>query len=271
MAELRQLVTELQTTVSQLNETITARGARIAELEKLLADSRRSGKRQAAPFSKGDPNDEPGRPGRKRGDAHGRHGHRMAPAKPDRELDAPLPGRCPCCGGDLAFERSEDQWQVELPEMRPTVTRFRVQIGRCRACGSRVQGRHRERSSDALGAAASQVGPVAKAWAAWLHYGLGLSFAKCARLLARLGIDMSAGALCQAAQSTGTDLVPVQAEIVERVNHAEVVVMDETGWRVGGCGAWLWTPPPPTQRPTTSPMAGASTRPATWSTRATTA
>lgn len=85
------------------------------------------------------------------------------------------------------------------------------------------------------------VGPVAKAWAAWLHYGLGLSFAKCARLLARLGIDVSAGALCQAAQSTGTDLVPVQTEIVERVNHAEAVVMDETGWRVGGGSAWLWT------------------------------
>ena len=57
--------------------------------------------------------------------------------------------------------------------------------------------------SDTLGAAGSQVGPVAKGWAAWLHYGLGLSFAKCAALLARLGIDVTAGALCQAAQTTG--------------------------------------------------------------------
>lgn len=175
MAELRQLVTELQTTVSDLNETLATRDARIAELEKALAEFRRSGKRQAAPFSKGEPDDEPAPPGRKRGDAHGRHGHRMAPAKPDRELDAALPGCCPGCGGDLAMERSEDQWQVELPEMCPTVTRFRIQIGRCRSCGRRVQGRHPEQASDALGAAASQVGPVAKAWAAWLHYGLGLS------------------------------------------------------------------------------------------------
>jgi len=86
----------------------------------------------------------------------------------------------------------------------------------------------------------SQVGPQAKAWAAWLHYGLGLSFAKCAKLLGRLGIDVTAGALCGAAQSTSTDLVPVQADIVKRVNDEAMVVMDETGWRVGGRSAWLW-------------------------------
>jgi transposase len=55
-----------------------------------------------------------------------------------------------------------------------------------------------------------------------------------------LGIDVTAGALCAAAQRTGTDLVPVHAEIVRRINDAEMVVMDETGWRVGGYSAWVW-------------------------------
>jgi transposase-like protein len=32
----------------------------------------------------------------------------------------------------------------------------------------------------------------------------------------------------------------VHAEIVRRVNHAEMVVADETGWRVDGESAWLW-------------------------------
>jgi transposase len=103
-----------------------------------------------------------------------------------------------------------------------------------------VQGRHAEQTSDALGAASSQVGPTAKAWAAWLHYGLGLSFVKSASLLARLGVNVSAGALCQAAQSTSTDLVPVQASIVKAVNNSAMIVPDETGWRVGGKGTWLW-------------------------------
>jgi transposase len=159
VAELRRLIGELQATVSQLNETVAARDARIAELEKLLAGSRRSGKRQAAPFSKGEPNDEPARPGRKRGGAHGRHGHRMTPADSDRELVAPLPGCCPHCGGEVDHERDAEQWQVDVPEMRPTTTRITVAVGRCRSCGQRVQGRHPEQTSDALGAAGSQVGP----------------------------------------------------------------------------------------------------------------
>jgi len=120
------------------------------------------------------------------------------------------------------------------------VTRFTVAVGRCASCHRRVQGRHPEQTSDALGAAGSQVGPAAKAWSAWLHYELGLSFGKCAKVLRRLGIEVTAGALAQAAASIGEDLVPVQAEITRRLNEAPVVTADETGWRVGGKSAWLW-------------------------------
>jgi transposase len=73
-----------------------------------------------------------------------------------------------------------------------------------------------------------------------LHYRLGLSFAKCSDVLGRLGIGVTRAALCSAAQSTGTALVPVQAEIVARINTSAVTVMDETGWRLNGKSAWLW-------------------------------
>ena len=235
-AELRELNDRLAEREARLAE----RDARVAELERLLAESRRSGKRQAAPFSKGDPKEEPAKPGRRSGEAHGRHGHRMAPTGlVDRELEAPLPSCCP--DGELEFESLAEQFQVDLGEMRPVTTRFSVPIGRCKNCNKRVQARHREQTSAALGAACSGVGPVAKSWAAWLHYGLGLSFVKSSRLLARLGINVSPGALCQAAQSTSTDLVPVQDSIVKAVNDSPMIVPDESGWRVGGEGAWLWT------------------------------
>jgi transposase len=234
-------IAELEARLVRLEEQLAARDARIAELEQLLEESRRSGKRQAAPFSKGEPAEEPGRPGRRRGKGHGRHGHRRALRDPDRVVDAPLPGCCPDCGGVVVLDRIAEQWQIDLPpQSAAVVTRFDVAVGHCGGCGRRVQGRHGEQASDALGAAGSQVGPVAKGWAAWLHYGLGLSFVKCSALLARLGIDVTAGALCQAAQTTGTALVPVHAEIVRRINDSPAVVMDETGWRVGGRGAWLW-------------------------------
>jgi transposase len=216
---------------------------RIGRLEAALEDARRGGKRQAAPFSKGDPEANPKRPGRKRGDGHGRHGHRMAPVgPPDRELDAGLAGCCPDCGGTVVADRVEEQWQVDIPATpAPTVTKFNVAVGHCSGCGRRVQGRHREQTSQALGAAGSSVGPGAKALAAWLHYGLGLSFTKTAAVLARFGIDISAGAIAQAAATSASkELVPVHAELVAAANRSATLTMDETGWRVGGAGAWLW-------------------------------
>lgn len=152
IAALRQ-ASEAQTArIGELIAALESRDARISELEKLLEESRRSGKRQAAPFSKGDPSEEPKRPGRKGGRDHGRHGHRMAPTSIDRELDAPLPDCCPQCGGEVVHERDAERFQTDLPALpSPIVTRFTVGVGRCRACGKRVQGRHREQTSDAGG------------------------------------------------------------------------------------------------------------------------
>ncbi len=151
-----------------------------------------------------------------------------------------MPSCCPDCGGEVVFERDAEQFLCELPDARPVVTRFTVGIGRCRSCRKRVQGRHPEQTSDALGAAASQIGPHARSLATWLHYALGLSFAKTSAVLSHLGVPVTAGALSQSAQATGGDLVPAHEEIVARLNDADMVVMDETGWRVGGSGAWLW-------------------------------
>ena len=221
---------ELQVAVARLTEALAVRDAqlvagdvRIVELERLLEESRRSGKRQAAPFRKGDPVAEPKTPGRKRGGLHGRHGHRLPPPDPDRTLDAPLPACCPSCGGGVVHERDADQFQTDLPPLpAPLTTRFRVQIGTCTSCGRRVQGRHAAQTSDALGAAGSQVGPHAKAWAAWMHYSLGIPFAKIARFFTdRLGLTVTAGAF-------------------QRINTSAMVVMDETGWRVNARTAWVW-------------------------------
>lgn len=242
VARFRQTVAELQEELRKKDRTITAQAERVKELEAALEESHRAGKRQASPFSEGEPKPDPKRPGRKSGDAHGRHGHRMAPAgPPDRELDACLPACCPDCGGELEHERDAEQYQVDIGELKPVTTRFRVAVGRCKKCRRRVQGRHPGQTSDALGAAGSQVGPTAKAWASFLHYSLGLSWVKVSRLLTRLGVPASAGALCQASvHQACTDLVPVHQDLVKVANSSPVLVMDETGWRMNGEHAWLW-------------------------------
>jgi hypothetical protein len=110
-------------------------------------------------------------------------------------------------GGGIVFDRYDHQYQTELPERRPRVTRFTVGIGHCADCARRVQGRHPEQTSDALGAAGSHLGPNARGFGHWLHYVLGLSFAKAASVLARLGVPVIAGALSSGAQSTARALV----------------------------------------------------------------
>ena len=143
LVELEALVVELsvsvvrsEATVVRLMETLVSRDARIVELERLLEESRRSGKRQAAPFRKNSRVEEPKTPGRKGGQAHGRHGHRYAPSDPARTLDAPCPASCPDCGGVVDHVRDADQFQTDLPVLPPpATTRFRVGVGRCRSCG----------------------------------------------------------------------------------------------------------------------------------------
>ena len=73
IGDLESVVAELQLAVARLtvrDAQLVARDERIVELERLLEESRRSGKRQAAPFRKGDLVAEPKTPGRKRGGLH---------------------------------------------------------------------------------------------------------------------------------------------------------------------------------------------------------
>jgi transposase len=164
------LVEELQEVRAQVeqllqeNERLRRENERLRrELDQAKADleaARRAGKRQAAPFSKGPPTPHPKKPGRRRGAAHGRHGHRPAPP-PDRideTLDAPLPKACPDCGGPVCETEVATQFQAEIPR-RPIIRRLNIHVGCCSACGKRIQGRHPLQTSDALGAAASQIGP----------------------------------------------------------------------------------------------------------------
>ena len=214
--------------------------ARVAELTRKLEDAIRAGKRQAAPFRKGPPKPDPKTPGRKSGDAHGTHGHRSAPTEPITEChEAQLPDTCPHCRGRLVETGTADQFQTEIPRT-PLVRKFRVHIGHCEACGKRTQGRHPLQTSDALGAAASQIGPDAQAAATLLHTRMGLSHGKVASIFRALfGITLTRGASAQIGLRAATRLEPDYRLILDEVRRSEQLAADETGWRVGGRPAWL--------------------------------
>ena len=92
--ELGRLNMENADLKSQLKE----RDARIAKLESVLEESRRAGKRQAAPFSKDKPKRDPKKPGRKPGSKYGLQAVRAIPV-PDKTFEAPCPEQCPCRKG----------------------------------------------------------------------------------------------------------------------------------------------------------------------------
>ena len=98
-------------------------------------------------------------------------------------VEVPLPACCPHCGGEVEETGVVSQYQTEIPEPRVERIEFRIHQGRCRRCRRPVEGRDRRQSSQAVGSAASQVGPRAVALAVELNKGLGLAYGKAAAVL----------------------------------------------------------------------------------------
>ena len=173
--------------------------AQVERLTGALEEQRRAGKRQAAPFRKGPPKPDPKRPGRKAGDQHGTHGHRPPPPSEqlDEVLEAALPDACPHCGGTVTETGTATQFQTEIPR-QPLRRQFTLHVGSCDQCRRRVQGRHPLQTSDATGAAASQLGPDAQAAVVELNKVMGLPHGKIVQtFVALFGIDLSRGASAQ--------------------------------------------------------------------------
>jgi transposase len=227
--QLRREVRELRATVEKLTAAVEA--------------AQRAAKRQAAPFRKSDvPAAAPKRPGRKKGRRHGLHAHRAVP--PSHEIDesyeAPLPQRCPSCSSRHIKEtHTAKQYQTEIPR-QPIYREFTIHIGQCDDCGQRVQGRHSLQTSDALGAATSQLGPNAHATFVTLNKGLGLSHGKCRRVFQDVfGVVIARATSVRSLLRTSRCVEPAYEDLRLAVRRSERVVPDETGWRVGGKSAWL--------------------------------
>ena len=229
----------------QENSELRRRGAeqerRIAQLEKIIEELRRGGKRQAGPFSKGEPKSDPQTPGRKPAERYGKRACRPVPEQVDETIEVGCPLTCEVCCGPVRWTGEEHQYQIDLPEIRPQTTEFVLQVGECTQCGHRMRGRHPRQSSQAVGPAGVQIGPGVVSLATYLNKVGGLSYGKIVALLEQIsGLRVARSTLCRALLRTASKSQPLYQELVETIRTSPVVYPDESGWRVGGLSAWLW-------------------------------
>jgi transposase len=137
---------------------------------------------------------------------------------------------------------------IDLPPIRPVVTRVRIFGRRCPGCHRRVRG-----EAPATMPPGSPFGPSVVAMLAYLHHHHAVGYDRLSGLMAELfGLSISEGAIANALRRSGRALERAGAAIVERLRSAPVIGCDETGARLttdtlgtpgwAGNGFWSATP-----------------------------
>jgi transposase len=240
-AGLKQELERRDRKIAKQEREIAGLRLEVQKLKLALEAALRGGKRQAAPFAKGEPKKAPQQPGRKPGVEYGSQKGRAKPNHIDETIVVPCPLQCGRCGGRVELEGKESQFQVDLPPIVPYTIEFEIHYGRCKRCLYRVQGRHPRQISNALGVCGVQFGPGVLALAAYLNKCGGLSYGKIADLFEEVfHLQISRSTLARGFQRLSDKALPTYQGLVETIRGSPVVYPDETGWRIGGVRSWLW-------------------------------
>lgn len=236
VAEKDALILSLLPLVSQLQAAL----ARIGELEARLAFLEKPPKtpdNSSLPPSKGQKTSQPPdgqKPPRKSRPGFGR----MLEANPDRVVDRLLDA-CPHCATAWPTEPQTPQQvydRIELPPIRPDVTRVRLFGGRCSCCGERAVA-----SAPPGLEPGSPFGKSIEAIAVYLHYGQAIGIERLRLVLGELfGLSISEGAICNILARAQVPLEAAAAAIATLVTTADVVASDETSVRVMKKTCWEW-------------------------------
>lgn len=235
--DLRAELARLREENARLQEQLAAA---LAEIERL----RRTSKRQATPFSTGRRSPQPRQPGRKPGQGAFSYRAAPAPATVTAPVHVPLERTVCRCGGALLPDGEEVVTITDLPpQITPVVTAYHLARARCARCGQPERAAHPAVAPDQRGATAHRLGPRLLATAQWLHYGLGLPLQKVPLLLFTLtGVRLTASALSQdALRRAQREVGQAYQALREQLPQAPVAYTDDTGWKVGGAGAFLMT------------------------------
>jgi transposase len=207
--------------------------------KKQCAQEEREKHQSAHPFRKKDDQLQNGpakTPGRS--DNH-EPANRPEPEKIDQVIPAAI-AACPDCGTHLTDLQTHSQFQSDI--VVSTIEReFKIESGFCPCCKCRHHGRDPLQTSDALGAAGNQIGPVVLTMATEMKHDLGVSYDNISKFLETyFGIYVNPSTILQAEDRLLEKAQPTFALLLDALRKCQVVHADETGWRIGRVNAWLW-------------------------------
>jgi transposase len=215
--------------------------ARVAELEAKVGEPPKTPGNSSVPPSQGKkPNraDKPQREGPREGSLGRKGGGRMLAENPDETLIA----RPVCCAHCQAALGEDDQTlaarfdKIDLPQVKPVVTRVEQYAGHCQGCGGTTLAPLPEGLEPGTPFSLNIV-----ALAIYLRFTHAISYRRLGRLMAELfGLAISEGALDAAFRRATPRMDAEVGAILARLRRARVVCSDETSVRVAGKTCWDW-------------------------------
>ncbi len=236
VAEKDALILSLLPLVGQLQAAL----ARIAVLEARIAQLETPPKtpdNSSLPPSKGQKTNAP--PTGKKPPRKSRPGFgRALDPNPDRVAEFRLDA-CPHCAAAWAVQPQTPQQiydRIELPPVKPDVTRVHLFGGRCACCGERAVAAAPEGLEPG-----SPFGKSIEAMAVYLHYTQAIGLERLGCLFGELfGLTISEGALCNILARAQAPLEAAASAIATVVTASDVVASDETSVRVMKKTQWEW-------------------------------
>src|ERR1700683_1542919 len=164
--------------------------------------------------------------------------HRPLHPNPTRTRDI-LAASCQHCGTDVSqtAQRPRETYdRIEIPEIKPDVTRVILHGGVCPCCA----GRFKAEAPEGL-EPGSPYGPNLRAFIVYLRFTQGVGFERLSRLMRDLlGVDISEGAIVNILKQARAGFRAASEAISARLLQGTALCSDETGFRVGKRSWWLW-------------------------------
>ena len=230
-------LTEQVAQVLALTEQVRTLQGRVAELEAQLKGPPKTPRNSSLPPAAGQKENRPerGRKARK-----GRPGVARALAEHPDDVRDVFAVTCTGCGrpmtpGDQA-ELAHAYDHIDLPPIRPIVTRVNLHRGACSCCGARVTAPVPDDRP-----AGSPFGPGIMALVTYLHTRHMVSFSRLVEILkGLLGLTISEGAIANMLARAAEPFAAEAERIETAVRKAPVIACDETSARVKGQTCWQW-------------------------------